>query len=79
LGRIVLLLIIAFAIYLLFRGFLRAQAKRDEKGEPTLSKSQGGEDMVACTRCGVNLPRSETRELAGNLVCNENPRCRGPE
>jgi uncharacterized protein len=79
LGRIVLLLIIAFAIYLLFRGFMRKNVKRDgEDGRP-LSKSEKGEDMVVCTRCGVNLPRSEAREIAGRLVCHENPRCRGPE
>ena len=76
-GRIVLLLIIAFVIYLLFRGFFRANVKKD--AEPPLAKSGEGEDMVACSRCGVNLPRSEARELAGKLVCNENPRCRGPE
>jgi hypothetical protein len=34
---------------------------------------------VTCAKCGVNLPRSEARESAGQLVCNENPRCRGPE
>lgn len=77
-GRIVLLIIIAFAIYLLFRGFFRGNVKRDEEGKP-LSRSKDGEDMVACTRCGVNLPRSETKEVAGRLVCDENPRCRGPE
>jgi uncharacterized protein len=78
LGRIVLLLIIAFVIYLLIRGFMRKQVKRDE-ADGALSKSNGGEDMVACTRCGVNLPRSEALVVAGQLVCKENPRCRGPE
>jgi hypothetical protein len=76
-GRVVLLLIIAFAIYLLFRGFFRGQVKRRDADE-ALDKSRA-EDMVACTRCGVNMPRSEAREVAGKLVCNENPRCRGPE
>jgi uncharacterized protein len=78
LGRIVLLLIIAYAIYLLFRGFMRKQVKRDE-AEDALAKSKRGEDMVACARCGVNLPRSEAREEAGRLICRGNPRCHGPE
>lgn len=77
-GRIFLLLIIAFIIYLLIRGFMRKQVKGGE-AEDALAKSREGEDMVACSRCGVNLPRSEAREVAGKLVCNENPRCRGPE
>jgi uncharacterized protein len=77
LGRIVLILIIAFVIYLIFRGFFRPKVKKD--GEAPLAKSGKGEDMVQCSRCGVNLPRSEAREMAGKLICNDNPRCRGPE
>ena len=76
-GRVVLLLIIAFAIYLLFRGFARNQVKKRDS-EDAIDNSRA-EDMVACTRCGVNMPRSAAREVAGKLVCNENPRCRGPE
>jgi uncharacterized protein len=78
LARIVLYLVIAFIIYLLIRGFMRKQVKRSE-AEDALAKSREGEDMVACARCGVNLPRSEARVVEGKLVCNENPRCRGPE
>jgi hypothetical protein len=32
--------------------------------------------MVACARCGVNVPRSETREEGGRLVCAANPNCK---
>lgn len=69
LGRILLLLIIAFAIYLLFRGFFRAQTKQKPPEQIT------SEDMVACARCGVNLPRSEARDEGGQLVCRDNPQC----
>ncbi len=71
-GRIVLLLIIGFLIWLVFRGFFRVQT-RGRADIP--AKSTRGEDMVACARCGVNLPRSEAREEAGVLVCRDNPRC----
>jgi len=37
-----------------------------------------GEDMVACARCGVNLPRSDAQEAAGAFYCRDNPRCTGP-
>ena len=72
-ARILLLLIIAFVIYLLFRGFFRAQVKRDA---PPPATTTVGEDMVTCTRCGVNLPRSEARTEDGKLVCASNPQCR---
>jgi uncharacterized protein len=73
LARIILLLIIVFALYLLFRGFFRSQVKGEDK--PPEATSIKGEDMVACARCGVNLPRSEAREESGRLVCQNNPHC----
>ena len=72
-GRILILIIIGFIVWLMFRGFFRAQVRR---GEPTPAKSVAGEDMVKCARCGVNLPRSEAREDGGRLVCASNPQCR---
>lgn len=73
-GRIILLILIALAIYWLFRGFLRSQARRDQPPPP--ARSAEGEDMVTCTRCGVHLPRSDAREEEGRLVCANNPGCR---
>jgi uncharacterized protein len=70
LGRIVFLLIIVFLIYLLFKGFLRAQTRRDEE-----SSAEKVEDMVACARCGVNLPRSEAKLEGALFYCRDNPRC----
>jgi uncharacterized protein len=72
-ARILLLIIIGFALYLLFRGFFRAQVGRPA---PPPAASAAGEDMVACARCGVNLPRSEAREAGGRMVCANNPQCR---
>jgi uncharacterized protein len=74
LARIVLLLVIGFVIYLALRGFLRAQARDDAKPDRAVKD----EDMVACARCGVHLPRSEARLEAGIFYCQDNPRCRAP-
>ena len=70
-GRVLLLLIIVFLLWLLFRGFFRAQTKtKDVAAAPARA-----EDMVACANCGVNLPRSEAREEGGRFFCQDNPRC----
>ena len=74
-ARIVLLFVIGFVVYLALRGFLRAQARGGEKQPDRAAK---GEDMVACARCGVHLPRSEARTEAGIFYCQDNPRCRAP-
>jgi len=70
-ARILLLLVIVFLVWLIFRGFFRAQVKKASTPATTVR----GEDMVACARCGVNLPRSEAREEAGAFYCRDNPRC----
>ena len=73
-ARILLLLVIAFVIYLIFRGFFRAQVKKDAPPPPATTTL--GEDMVTCARCGVNMPRSDARDEAGRLVCANNPQCK---
>lgn len=74
-GRILTLLVLAALIYLIFRGFFRAKVKRPQPDDRA-ARSVRGEDMVACARCGVNLPRSDTREEDGRPVCAHNPNCR---
>jgi uncharacterized protein len=72
LGRIVFLLIIVFLVYLVFRGFFRAQTRRKDEG---VARSDKAEDMVACARCGVNLPRSDAEPQGNVFICRDNPRC----
>jgi hypothetical protein len=55
-----------------FRGFFRAQTRR--KAEMAV-RSEKTEDMVACARCGVNLPRSEAEPQGNAFICRDNPRC----
>ena len=70
-SKVLLLLIIVFLVYLLFRGFMRSQVKEPPKSQPLKA-----EDMVTCARCGVNMPRSEAREEGGKMVCHNNSQCR---
>ncbi len=75
-GRILFWVILGFVVWLLWRGAFRAPAPRGSAGAP--AQSPTGEDMIACARCGVHLPRSEAREEGGRLVCRDNPRCAAP-
>ncbi len=72
-GKVLLLILIGFLIYLVFRGFFKSATKKDAPPPP--ANTAKGEDMISCARCGVNLPRSEAMEEAGILVCRDNPRC----
>lgn len=73
-ARVLLLIFIGFLVYLLFRGYARAQLNK-ARAEEAARTALRGEDMIACARCGVNLPRSEAREAEGRLVCQNNPHC----
>jgi len=72
-ARILLLIIIGALVYAAFRGFFRAQVRGEEPPPATTAK---GEDMVTCSRCGVNMPRSESRTVGGRVVCLNNPQCK---
>jgi uncharacterized protein len=72
-ARILVLIALGVVIWLLVRGFLRRQAVAQHDVAP--ARSSAGEDMVRCARCGVNLPRSETRMDGSRIVCRDNPRC----
>lgn len=72
-GKLLLLVLIALAIYWLYRGLFRAQVKPPPEADPRRAE---GETMVTCARCGVNMPRSEARAEADRWVCLANPHCR---
>ena len=67
-GKVLLFLIIAFVVFLAIKGASRGRRRGAE--------GQGGkpESMVACSRCRVNLPRSEALEADGRFYCSEEHR-----
>lgn len=73
-ARIVLFVIIGLVVWGLFRGFGRERVTRHERE----AGRTAGEDMVACARCGVHMPRSEAKIDAGSFYCRDNPRCTAP-
>jgi len=73
LGRILFWLLLAILAWWFVKGVIKATRDREiGKKEAAPLKA---EDMVACARCGVNMPRSEAREEDGKFVCLNNPQC----
>jgi hypothetical protein len=70
-ARILLLLAIGLVIWALFRGFFRAQV-----GDGARAAPEKVEDMVACSRCGVNMPRSEAKAEGDGYTCRDPSTCR---
>ena len=66
-GKIILFLVLALVAYMVIRGALR-------RSRPPATGDAPPEHMVACTHCGVNLPRSEALEESGQFYCSEEHR-----
>ena len=71
-GKIIFFLLLGLVVWWLYRGLTRSKLKHDDDAAKPSSRV---EDMVACARCGVNLPRSDAREDAGKFFCVDNPHC----
>ena len=69
-GKLLLLLLLGAVIYFL----LRPRSTRE--GRP--SHGAPAEDMVACARCGLNVPRSEAVQSQGFVFCSDEHRVLGP-
>ena len=66
-GRVlVLILIVVLVVWLLRRALKPAAPKPPAAKAPPLEG-----DLVACARCGLNLPRSEAREANGAVYCSD--------
>jgi uncharacterized protein len=70
-SKILFFVVLAVAAYL----FLRFHKFRQPRREDSV---RNVEAMVACTRCGVHVPRSEALEVAGRYFCSEEHRALGP-
>jgi uncharacterized protein len=64
-GKLLVLIVLAvIAVWLLKRALLKGSQK-----EPAQKPAIEG-DLVACARCGVNLPRNEARAIGEDLFCS---------
>ncbi len=64
-GRLLFLVLLVVAVVWLFKRAVRVDERETAQRPPVHG------DLVACARCGVNVPREEAREVAGALFCSE--------
>jgi uncharacterized protein len=70
-GRILIFALLAGLGYLLFKGLTRSKPPEVGRQAPPPVV----DDMVACARCGVNLPKGEAMAAGGGFICREGERC----
>jgi len=74
-ARLILLIVIGFLAWVLFKAVARTLSGKsgDAKSPPEAAPP---EDMVTCTRCGVNLPKSEAQMIEGVWRCADGGQCK---
>jgi len=68
LGKLLFILVLAVAAYLVVRGIARFGGKVEPQ------KPKADEDMVRCRHCGLHLPRGESFMGGDNFYCCEEHR-----
>lgn len=68
-SKLFLLVLAAFVIYLLVKGFGRKASASTRKPEEHALPEV--ERMVGCAHCGINLPQTEALEENGAYFCAE--------
>ena len=77
-ARLLLVAVIGAFLWLLYKGFtrtLKGRSKSDAKPDTPDDTESAVEAMVPCSRCGVNLPKSEARLVNGAYECADNAHC----
>jgi len=68
-ARLLLFVVIGVLGWLLYRTIVGAGRKNPPR------PSAKAEDMVACSICGVNLPKSEAQLIDGSYRCPQGESC----
>lgn len=71
-GRILFFVLLAVAVYVLWRSF---QRRNERAAEPPPRTPQA---MVSCATCGLHLPRQEALPLGDRYFCCEEHRRHPP-
>jgi uncharacterized protein len=69
LAKLLLLALIGFLVYRILKSYQKNLSQSDMPQE-----TKGGEDMVRCSQCGVNFPKSEGIVSRGEFFCSDEHR-----
>ena len=73
-GKVILWIVVVFAVLVVLRLVNTAKARRKAQGGGTAGKPATAEPMVRCVRCGVYLPRVDAKPSPQGPVCGD-PKC----
>jgi hypothetical protein len=68
--RILLLIVLLWIVYVLIKFFI----KKAQSNNGQSKADNQTEKVLACTKCGLHVPESETHISDGKVYCN-NPNC----
>lgn len=69
-GKFLVLILVAVAVWFLFKGLRKPAPPPKRRAAETLA----GEAMVTCAHCGVHLPRSDAADAGSRFYCSEDHR-----
>ncbi|MFW5432475.1 MAG: PP0621 family protein [Methylophilaceae bacterium] len=72
--RILLLIILFWLFYIVVKRLINHSTSNDT----STKKTEGSENMVACSQCGLHIPENESLMIDNLIVCN-NPKCLHPK
>lgn len=72
-GKALLVLLVAIAGWVLFKGLLKGAAARRDGNQA--AKPPAAEKMIQCQRCGVFMPESESMSVDGKISCRQPEAC----
>jgi len=76
-GKLLLFLLVAIALYVLLSGATRAVVDKVRRWYSRSSydaSDTNSESMVACSYCGTHIPVSEALRLSDKIFCSEEHR-----
>jgi uncharacterized protein len=70
-GKFVVLLLVAVAVWFLLKGFRKPSSPPPPRRP---AETLSGESMVVCAHCGVHLPQSDATASGERFFCSEEHR-----
>ncbi|MGQ0441891.1 MAG: PP0621 family protein [Methylophilaceae bacterium] len=74
-ARILLLIVLIWILYHVFKRIIAGAESRAKMSETSTNKDiDNPEKIVLCSQCGLHIPENESHVMSGLIYCN-NPNC----